>query len=88
MPLLTQFPLLRKAVIFMIQDNASPFERDCLLAQYDALPLAISLPFAHANTELSLLTEGQLEEAILGEADAPPVSPETDQVLTWLFEQL
>lgn len=88
MPLLTQFPLLRKAVIFMIQDNVPPFLRDDLLAQYDALPLDASLPLEHANTELSLLTEEQFEDALLGEEGEQPVSPETDQVLTWLFEQL
>ncbi len=88
MTTLASYPTLRKATLLLIHDSGiPPFLDEALLADIERLDRLASLPLAHAEAELERLTDDQLEEAVIGEEGAVPVSPQTHRVLDWLFEQ-
>jgi hypothetical protein len=69
-------------------DNMPPYADEAGEAHIASITPPAGLDLARAEAELAALSEADLEECVIGEHGAVPVTAPTDDVLTWLFEEL
>jgi hypothetical protein len=85
---LHDYPTLITACRLLADDNVPPQIRQDAYEALIKTPLVEGLDYAAAEAELHALSEKQLEECIQDEEGSVPVTPATEAVLQYLFDNL